>query len=844
MIPILYDGTETQFQNNGVCRLIDCVSCVVTEERNGIFECEFTYPVTGRHYDLIKEGMIIFATHDDSGEAQPFDIYKRSVPINGIVTFNASHISYRLRYNILNQFETSSCAAAIAALAQNSITPCLFTFTTTKNVAGTFSVTKPVSIKEILVGEAGSILDVYGTGEYTFDKWSVSLDVNRGVSTPVEIRYGKNLVTVKDEKDSSGAYNAVIPYWASLEDGSVVVLPERILYAQDYDSQTDVPMPIVLNLSDRFETEPTETELRTLAQSILDNADDREPYQTIEVDFVNLGDTLDYKDVAPLQQLNLCDTVVVFYPGISAPFRKKITKTVYNVLLEKYDALTLGNAQITLTDTIRQATERDIDAPSSRSVLNLVTKVTAAITGNSGGYVTIKYNQYDEPEELLILCDSKDYTTATKLWRWNSSGLGYSSTGYNGTYSTAISSDGYIVANAIGAGIISANDGYTFWNLNDGEFYNGNANRGVRIKSGSIRLESEGLNGGGLVGATLSANITGTVAKGATLVHGNDTALLLSHNTSSYRIAISEYSISGIDTLIKLYEAIGTMNRLSFYHRSASNQNRADEVLAHIRPSDGLSIMTKDSYPLVLGSFAIAPSSTFPHGHATVGIYPDGYSSAINNTLVFHDLAASYGIEFYRTSTIYGVLRGSPSQYYGSALMLSTYTDTLVLGRGAGTDTSLFAAYIVIQNDNVTSEGHSEPLLFTKAAYFYSTISCTTLTQRSDDRLKDYIEWDERYDQLFDALDPRVYHWKDTEEDTITHLGLSAQSTRQAMDVLGIKDGIAIEGSDGIYSIDYKDITMLAVKRIKDQEQRISDLEARLAKAEAMIEKLTNALEV
>jgi phage-related protein len=75
MIPILFNGTETEFTSNGVCRLIDCVSCTVTEERNGIFECEFEYPVTGRHYDLIQEGMTIYATHDETGVPEPFDIY-------------------------------------------------------------------------------------------------------------------------------------------------------------------------------------------------------------------------------------------------------------------------------------------------------------------------------------------------------------------------------------------------------------------------------------------------------------------------------------------------------------------------------------------------------------------------------------------------------------------------------------------------------------------------------------------------------------------------------------------------------------------------------------------------
>ena len=47
MIPILYDYAERKFTTNGIGRLSDCISCTVTEERNGIYECEFKYPITG-----------------------------------------------------------------------------------------------------------------------------------------------------------------------------------------------------------------------------------------------------------------------------------------------------------------------------------------------------------------------------------------------------------------------------------------------------------------------------------------------------------------------------------------------------------------------------------------------------------------------------------------------------------------------------------------------------------------------------------------------------------------------------------------------------------------------------
>ena len=92
MIPILYESTETAFASNGLGRLRDMISCVVTEERNGIYELDFEYPMTAEDFDQIKIGRIIGVTHDESDDIQPFDIVSHERPIEGVVTFHAVHI--------------------------------------------------------------------------------------------------------------------------------------------------------------------------------------------------------------------------------------------------------------------------------------------------------------------------------------------------------------------------------------------------------------------------------------------------------------------------------------------------------------------------------------------------------------------------------------------------------------------------------------------------------------------------------------------------------------------------------------------------------------------------------
>lgn len=76
------------------------------------------------------------------------------------------------------------------------------------------------------------------------------------------------------------------------------------------------------------------------------------------------------------------------------------------------------------------------------------------ITGNNGGYVVFQRNAEGQPYEILIM-DQPTVDTATKVWRWNNGGLGYSSTGYNGPYTTAITQDGAIVANFLTTGTLN-----------------------------------------------------------------------------------------------------------------------------------------------------------------------------------------------------------------------------------------------------------------------------------------------------------------------------------------------------------------------------------------------------
>lgn len=350
MIPILFDKAETTFTSNGIGRLVDAIACSVTEERNGIYEVELQYPITGKWYhEMVTNGGIIGVIHDDNHDIQPFDIYMSSQPIDGIVTFYAHHISYRLNNIMLQPYTAANASAAVAGISTNSVNTNPFTFSTDKTVVATFTLSRPSSVRSILFGEEGSLLDTFGTAEFKFDKFDVQMLVHRGTDTGATVRYGKNMTDIERTLDDSGTFNAIAPYWT---DGVTFVYPDSII-VQPTTAQTPVK-PVAMDFSDKFQQQPTKAQLTAAAKSYLDTYEPWKTEDNIKINFLAMWQSPEYKDVAPIQRVGLCDTVSVYYTdmGIVAE-KKEVVRVVFDVLAERFEEMELGslsNSYVAITD--------------------------------------------------------------------------------------------------------------------------------------------------------------------------------------------------------------------------------------------------------------------------------------------------------------------------------------------------------------------------------------------------------------------------------------------------------------------------------------------------------------
>lgn len=497
MIPILFRSTETAFTSNGIGRLSDAISCEVTEERNGKYELQMDYPVTGAHYSDVALGNMIFVKPARYSTKQAFEIYEISKPINGKVTVNARHISYRLSNVPCMPFSATDVAGALSGLKSNAAESCPFTFWTNKATLGTYTQKVPASIRSRLGGTDGSILDVYGGGDYEWDMYTVKLWSRRGLDKGVTIRYGKNLTDLKQEESIEDTITGIVPYYSS--ENTTVTLPEKAIETE-YAANYAYPRTIPLDLTSEFENEaPTVAQLRAAGAAYISSHNIGVPKVNLTVSFVNLADTEEYKDIAVLEDVSLCDTVTVLFDKLGVNSTARVIKTVYNVLTGRYKTIELGDAKATLPGRIAEQERQISETPSV--IQSAVEHATNLITGELGGYVVLHTNAQGKPYEILIM-DTEDINTAVNVWRWNQAGWGHSSTGYNGPYTLAATLDGGIVADYITSGTITGI-----------RFNNGN---GTFLVDASGRLTATSATITGVITAT-SGTFTGTInAQGGT----------------------------------------------------------------------------------------------------------------------------------------------------------------------------------------------------------------------------------------------------------------------------------------------------------------------------------------
>lgn len=403
MIPILFDYYNTNLQSTGLGALADCTRCEVTEEINGIFECEFDYPENGPFYDqLINFGGVVGCVLRSAG-LQLFDIYRYSATISGVVTFYASHVSYRLNNGIADGFITYGTPASVFSFLDSPVDPFdpyastpgirakpegPFTFTDYSgytSVAGViWQLQAAASFREILLSreektlrmEYGSVIQIW-PGEYVFDNFDVKFYKNRGSNKGFQIRYGKNMNAVTRDRSTGDIVSCVWPIYVTEEyavTGPPVYSPYMNTRTAIWEANGETMLSdsgevfyfnaadlraIAVNFADTIEWDDNQSfetlyaKLKTAAANYMSKNSTWRAVDNIEIDFIDLYGSPEYEDIKALEECDLGDFVAVYHPALGIVSENvEVMSTTYDVLSERYTKMELNTIRTTLAQTI------------------------------------------------------------------------------------------------------------------------------------------------------------------------------------------------------------------------------------------------------------------------------------------------------------------------------------------------------------------------------------------------------------------------------------------------------------------------------------------------------------
>lgn len=332
--------------NSNGLGIIQPIEATVVEELNGIYELNFTVSIDDKRYNEIKIGGIVKCIAGEQEENQLFRIEQISKPKNGVVSIYAPHISYDLNKIVVEPFTSTGASNTCVKMEEHTMGN--YDFTITTNISDTTTEFKneiPRSFRACLGGWEGSILDLFRC-EYEWDNTTVKMLSRRGQDTSVRIAYGKNLVDLTQEENISEVYNACLGY---------AVFNEQTYTGNiQFLTTTNTPRVKIVDFSNEFneDNQPTTNKLNQLAKDYASRNSINTPEVNLTISFIPLWQTEEYKDIAPLEQVNLGDRIIVDFPKLNVSANARVVKRTWNVLLNRYDEIELGSTKANLSTII------------------------------------------------------------------------------------------------------------------------------------------------------------------------------------------------------------------------------------------------------------------------------------------------------------------------------------------------------------------------------------------------------------------------------------------------------------------------------------------------------------
>ncbi|MGF2106940.1 phage tail spike protein [Lactococcus lactis] len=456
MKPVLYEPNIKDFENNGgIATLADCRSLKVTEEANGSYIAELTFPITTKYSEYLEDvNYQIKCKPNDLDNYHVFYIYTHYKDMaTGLLYVTAKSRTMKLGNRTVKNvvIDNQTGIQAMALLHDGmDLESDIEMFSDITTISSThFEVSNPL---ECIKGIDGSLNQHYG-GEIKHEPNRISLLKRRGKDNVTTIRYRKNLEGFKLELNWDGLVTRIFPY-ADVQNSNGKT--ERI-YGNKVDSQYignydgEVYARHVQFTEDQGATDTSTLNKVASKYFTSMNVGVDKPKVSAEVNIRKLDNHAKFKN---FRQLGIFDSFTVFHERYNINLEMTVNKVIYDGLLEQIEAIEAGDPKFTFFEEQQnQFTEVMKKVPTKQYSSVFTDYVTKIISGNDGGNVI--WHPKERPTDLFFV-DGTTLEDSKQVLRINKSGIGFSSTGWKGPFNTAWTLDGTFVADFIKSGTLNA----------------------------------------------------------------------------------------------------------------------------------------------------------------------------------------------------------------------------------------------------------------------------------------------------------------------------------------------------------------------------------------------------
>ncbi len=422
----VYDSNERLFNHNGI-KALHPLFAEVTKVDNGDYYVELEDTLENLEY--YQKGMIVRL--DTPWGLQGFRCDNPIVK-NNRISCKAWHLTYDARNYLIKDSNAveKNCNDALNHFNDN--TDIASPFKVSSDITTLVS-TRAIRTSLFEIFERFASADKYG-GHWVRDNFNFRIQANIGQDRGVVLAYQKNITDISVEETWDNVCTKILPYTT---DGDVAIELDET-YVELTEQLYDIPYSQTVKFENIYEEDDFVTREEFLSATKQWLKEQAEAYlQNNKVPLVNYSVSAEIKNVS-----DIGDLIYVKHPKVNVNITTNVISIKYDAIKGKYKKIEFGNFKKEIKNLTRQIADtvgKETDEKVQETKV-LLEKELAEVTEQFNSVLGRSYVLNDGNEILVV--DRLPKEDAIYCIKVNSAGIGFSSTGINGTFNSAWSIDG------------------------------------------------------------------------------------------------------------------------------------------------------------------------------------------------------------------------------------------------------------------------------------------------------------------------------------------------------------------------------------------------------------------